>query len=263
MHNQKTMITAFALALVAAGFGIWSSFEDTAKGPIEVEHAPQKYSKLLATAYINEGCWQCHSVSTISEQLENDFWAFAAGARPTGPDLAGIGGLYAEGWHVAHFKDPQALVPGSLMPSQPQLFDDEGKLNPTGKAIVKFLSSLDEPSKIRTPWPTKPTRVDRQPNTTNGHAIFQSHCASCHGANANGQGWAAQSMPHTPPANISDGRIVRRYFDAELGINDVYTTVTNGIRLRNMPSFNGVLSKQERSDVAAYVMKLYNQSQSK
>ena len=258
--NHKTM-GPFVLLLcgLAAAAGLWSA-PDGPNDAVLDEPVVQKYDKELAKPFIDEGCWHCHSVSSLSDQLERDFGALASGARPTGPDLAGIGNLYAKGWHVAHFKDPQLLVPGSLMPSQPQLFSESGKLNNTGLQIVEFLQSLDERSKIRTPWPTTPSRAKGVASASRGKAIFQSHCASCHGTNGDGKGPAAKWLPFTPPANLKAGHIYRQYNGTDLQVDDVFTTITNGIRLRNMPSFNGVLSKQERSDVATYVMKLYNQS---
>lgn len=262
MH-KGVLHSSTLLACIAAAVTAILIRPDPPVEPASDEPVVQKYDKELAKPYIDEGCWHCHSVSTLSVQLERDFGALASGVRPAGPDLAGIGQLYTEGWHVAHFKDPQLLAAGSLMPSQPQLFDDSGKLNSTGQTIIDFLQSLDEPSKIRTPWPTTASRAKVVVSASRGKVIFQSHCASCHGENADGKGPAAKWLTLTPPADLKAGNIYRRYNGDDLEIDDVYTTTTNGIRLRNMPSFNGVLSKQERSDVAAYVMKLYNQRQSK
>ncbi|MDC1142166.1 c-type cytochrome [Planctomycetota bacterium] len=262
MQNGLTLLFAFVACTVAAAFGYWvgPSGQDTTDTPDTLTPLTQKYDKTLANAYVDEQCWQCHSVSTLSAELERDFGAFASGARPSGPDLAGIGTLYTREWHVAHFKNPQSLAPGSLMPAQNQLFEDTGKLNNRGKAVIAFLKSLNEPSRIRTVWPTQPQRTNLQPNSRSGALVFQKFCAGCHGSRADGQGTAAKWLVQTPPANLRAGQIVRKYSKGELGLDDVYTTITNGIKMRNMPSFNGTLSKQERTDVAAYVMKLYTEA---
>jgi cytochrome c oxidase cbb3-type subunit 2 len=42
---------------------------------------------------------------------------FQWGSKRTGPDLARVGGRYSDDWHVAHLKDPQSVVPESIMPS--------------------------------------------------------------------------------------------------------------------------------------------------
>ena len=41
---------------------------------------------------------------------------FQWGSKRIGPDLARVGGKYSNDWHYAHLKNPQALVPESLMP---------------------------------------------------------------------------------------------------------------------------------------------------
>ncbi|MCB2086362.1 MAG: cbb3-type cytochrome c oxidase subunit II, partial [Sphingomonadaceae bacterium] len=38
------------------------------------------------------------------------------GSKRTGPDLARVGGRYSDAWHVDHLKDPQSVVPESVMP---------------------------------------------------------------------------------------------------------------------------------------------------
>jgi cytochrome c oxidase cbb3-type subunit 2 len=42
---------------------------------------------------------------------------FQWGSKRTGPDLARVGGRYSDEWHVQHLKDPQSVVPESVMPS--------------------------------------------------------------------------------------------------------------------------------------------------
>src|SRR3546814_4066754 len=41
---------------------------------------------------------------------------FQEGSKRTGPDLARVGGRYSDEWHVQHLKDPQSVVPDSIMP---------------------------------------------------------------------------------------------------------------------------------------------------
>jgi len=48
---------------------------------------------------------------------------FQWGSKRTGPDLARVGGRYSDDWHVAHFNDPQSVVPESIMPSYAFLAD--------------------------------------------------------------------------------------------------------------------------------------------
>jgi cytochrome c oxidase cbb3-type subunit 2 len=46
---------------------------------------------------------------------------FQWGSKRTGPDLARVGAKYSDEWHVAHLKDPRAVVPQSIMPGYPFL----------------------------------------------------------------------------------------------------------------------------------------------
>src|SRR3990170_5144923 len=46
---------------------------------------------------------------------------FQWGSKRTGPDLARVGGKYSDEWHVAHMRDPRAVVPESVMPGYPFL----------------------------------------------------------------------------------------------------------------------------------------------
>lgn len=80
--------------------------------------------------YIREGCYACHSqmVRALRDEVERyGHYSLAAesmydhpfqwGSKRTGPDLARVGGRYSDAWHVLHFQDPRAVVPGSVMPS--------------------------------------------------------------------------------------------------------------------------------------------------
>jgi cytochrome c oxidase cbb3-type subunit 2 len=80
--------------------------------------------------YIREGCYTCHSqmIRPFRDEVERyGHYSLAAesmydhpfqwGSKRTGPDLARVGGRYSDEWHVQHLKDPQSVVPQSIMPS--------------------------------------------------------------------------------------------------------------------------------------------------
>ncbi|AVX02911.1 cytochrome-c oxidase, cbb3-type subunit II [Maritalea myrionectae] len=80
--------------------------------------------------YIREGCYNCHSqmIRPFRDEVERyGHYSLAAesmydhpfqwGSKRTGPDLARVGDRYSNEWHVQHLKDPQSLVPESVMPS--------------------------------------------------------------------------------------------------------------------------------------------------
>ncbi|MDF2765924.1 MAG: cytO [Rhodospirillales bacterium] len=84
--------------------------------------------------YIREGCYTCHSqqIRPFRDEVERyGHYSLAAesmydhpfqwGSKRTGPDLARVGGKYANDWHAAHLIDPRSVVPGSVMPAYPFL----------------------------------------------------------------------------------------------------------------------------------------------
>jgi cytochrome c oxidase cbb3-type subunit 2 len=79
--------------------------------------------------YVREGCYLCHSqqIRALRDEVERyGHYSIAAesmydhpfqwGSKRIGPDLARVGGKYSSDWQYAHLKDPQELVPESLMP---------------------------------------------------------------------------------------------------------------------------------------------------
>jgi cytochrome c oxidase cbb3-type subunit 2 len=79
--------------------------------------------------YIREGCYVCHSqmIRPMRDEVERyGHYSLAAesqydhpfqwGSKRTGPDLARVGGRYSDAWHVDHLRDPQSVVPESVMP---------------------------------------------------------------------------------------------------------------------------------------------------
>jgi cytochrome c oxidase cbb3-type subunit 2 len=84
--------------------------------------------------YVREGCYTCHSqmvrpfahetqrYGDYSLAAESQFdRPFQFGSRRIGPDLSRVGGKYPDSWHVQHMRDPQSMVPTSLMPRYPWL----------------------------------------------------------------------------------------------------------------------------------------------
>lgn len=108
--------------------------------------------------YVKEGCYNCHTQMIRPFRHETQrygHYSFAAdsqydrphqfGSKRTGPDLARLGGKYPDAWHVQHMRDPQGMVPGSLMPPYPWL--EKTKLDP--EAVV---SSLKAQQALGTPY---------------------------------------------------------------------------------------------------------------
>jgi cbb3-type cytochrome oxidase cytochrome c subunit len=47
---------------------------------------------------------------------DNDCTSHPAGSGKIGPDLSHVGSRRDPAWLIRHFNDPQAVVPGSIMP---------------------------------------------------------------------------------------------------------------------------------------------------
>ena len=88
--------------------------------------------------YIREGCNNCHSQMIRPFRAETERYGhysvagesvwdhpFLWGSKRTGPDLARVGGRYSDAWHKAHLYNPRNVVPQSVMPSYPWLFENE------------------------------------------------------------------------------------------------------------------------------------------
>jgi len=88
--------------------------------------------------YVREGCYTCHSqmIRPFRDEVERyGHYSLAAesmydhpfqwGSKRTGPDLARVGGRYSDDWHVQHLKDPQSVVPQSIMPGYNFLSETE------------------------------------------------------------------------------------------------------------------------------------------
>jgi cytochrome c oxidase cbb3-type subunit II len=101
--------------------------------------------------YIREGCHTCHTQMIRPLRAEVERYGhysvagesvyehpFLWGSKRTGPDLARVGGRYSNDWHKAHLYDPRVVVPDSIMPAYPHLFDN--KLN--GKHTADKMRAL-------------------------------------------------------------------------------------------------------------------------
>jgi cytochrome c oxidase cbb3-type subunit 2 len=87
--------------------------------------------------YIREGCNVCHSQMIRPLRAETERYGhysvagefvyehpFLWGSKRTGPDLARVGGRYSDDWHKLHMYNPRDVVPESMMPSYPWLFNN-------------------------------------------------------------------------------------------------------------------------------------------
>lgn len=88
--------------------------------------------------YIREGCHVCHTQMVRPLRAEVERYGhysvagesvyehpFLWGSKRTGPDLARVGGRYSDDWHKVHLFNPRIVVPESIMPAYPWLYDNK------------------------------------------------------------------------------------------------------------------------------------------
>jgi len=91
--------------------------------------------------YIKNSCNACHSQLIRPFKAETDRYGdyslsgeyaydrpFLWGSKRTGPDLMRVGNYRTTDWHENHMKDPEAVVPGTVMPAYPWMFTNESDI---------------------------------------------------------------------------------------------------------------------------------------
>jgi cytochrome c oxidase cbb3-type subunit 2 len=108
--------------------------------------------------YVSLGCVYCHSQQPRDRTFASDDtrgWGRAStpgdyaydyphqlGTMRTGPDLFNIGARQPSlDWQLTHLYNPRAVVPGSIMPSFPFLFEEKRAAAP-GDVVVKLPQGL-------------------------------------------------------------------------------------------------------------------------
>ena len=139
LEKSPTLLLTFSLLVVTVGGLVEIAPLFWLENTIEDVEGVRPYSPLELTGrdiYIREGCYTCHSqmIRPMRDEVERyGHYSLAAeskydhpfqwGSKRTGPDVARVGGRYSDAWHVDHLKDPQSVVPESIMPKYAFLAD--------------------------------------------------------------------------------------------------------------------------------------------
>lgn len=187
-----------------------------------------------------KGCIGCHSVRGTGGNV--------------GPELSEVGIRRSAEWIMRHFKEPQAVSPGSIMPRFG--FTDEEV-----KALTMFLLKLsgeDIVGYIRLPGALTP--VER------GKAVFKKYgCAGCHGIE--GKGGVKNPNAQTGEEVPSLTYVAEGYTKDELkkrvivGVPIVERQdPSKGAPPLNMPSWKDKITDEELNDLIAYLFNLMPES---
>ncbi|WP_226782106.1 cytochrome-c oxidase, cbb3-type subunit II [Oceaniglobus trochenteri] len=139
LERSPTLLLVASLLVVAVGGVVEIAPLFYLENTIEDVEGMRPYSPLELAGrdiYVREGCYLCHSqmIRPMRDEVERyGHYSLAAesmydhpfqwGSKRTGPDLARVGGRYSDAWHVDHLKDPQSVVPESIMPKYAFLAD--------------------------------------------------------------------------------------------------------------------------------------------
>jgi len=132
IETNATLLLVLSFLVVTIGGLVQITPLFWLENTIEKVEGMRPYSPLELTGrdiYIREGCYVCHSqmIRPMRDEVERyGHYSLAAesmydhpfqwGSKRTGPDLARVGGRYSDEWHVDHLRDPQSVVPESVMP---------------------------------------------------------------------------------------------------------------------------------------------------
>ena len=132
LERNVTLLAIFAFLVVTVGGIVQIAPLFWLENTIEDVEGMRPYTPLELAGrdiYVREGCYVCHSqmIRPMRDEVERyGHYSLAAesqydhpfqwGSKRTGPDLARVGGRYSDDWHVDHMRDPQSVVPESVMP---------------------------------------------------------------------------------------------------------------------------------------------------
>lgn len=209
--------------------------------------------------YVSNGCMYCHSQFTRPEDVTpsepseaGDFnydKPHQLGTLRTGPDLANIGLKRGDTWEIAHFKDPRALTPDSIMPSFEYLNEHQME------ALVAYLNTLGNKQTASTNLMIPDKYVDLpQPfpvtveNWDKGRDIYAKRCLTCHGCAGKGDGPYAM-INNARPADLRQERFKNLFTSFD------FWRVSEGVPGTIMPRWKESLSEEERWLVVLFVQK--------
>lgn len=160
IERNVTLLAALAFGAVTIGGIVEIAPLFWIDNTIEKVEGVRPYTPLEQAGrdiYIREGCYLCHSqmIRPFRDEVERyGHYSLAAesmydhpfqwGSKRTGPDLARVGGKYSDDWHVQHLKNPQSVVPESIMPSYAFLAEHDLNAGDMG-AELKVLSQVGVP----------------------------------------------------------------------------------------------------------------------
>lgn len=160
--EENTGLLIFGILFVSAIGGlvqiIPSLNDDSLSTPIVNTRVYDAVELTGHDIYIREGCHVCHSQQVRPLVAEVERYGpysragefaydrpFLWGSKRTGPDLHRVGGKYTDTWHEVHLLNPRSVVPESIMPAYPWLFERNASQAGNIEKKMKALKTLGHP----------------------------------------------------------------------------------------------------------------------
>jgi putative copper resistance protein D len=118
--------------------------------------------------------------------------------------------------------------------------------------LLAFGAGITLPPLAVDAYPTtyrRPAVTYQAASIVEGAALYQTHCAACHGRTGAGDGPARPALPR-PPADL------RAPHTAQHTAGDIFWWITAGIPAARMPAFGGVLDEDQRWHLINFVRAL-------
>ena len=298
---NKLLLIAGGSTLVYAGLALvmgvlpGAMLSQTPPGPGVVPLTPLEAEG--REVYVANGCsyWHTQQVRPLSQDkvfgppsAPGDF-AYQTpellGSERTGPDLTNVGVRQPSTvWQYIHLYNPRAVVPESIMPSFPWLFDivdtddapagvapvplpaayasAHGKVVPSQKAqaLVAYLLSLKQPKLAGAPHmasagggamtmaaPAAPAAAPAPSgyDAAKGEQLFSANCAACH--QATGMGLPGAFPPLKGNAVVNDADPTAHIHAVLFGVSGV---TIGGVKYDSeMPAFAGMLGDADIANI--------------
>jgi mono/diheme cytochrome c family protein len=184
--------------------------------------------------FTEKGCIGCHSVGGNGGDI--------------GPALDDVGLRRAPEWIIRHFRDPQVVSPGTVMPQF-------GFTETEARALTDFLLHLRD-QKVVLSLPSLMGQVER------GHDVYRKYgCAGCHGQDGKGgvpnpNAKTAQLVPDL--IHVADGytkdELKARIVKGQREINSLDPKRPSPPLY--MPGWGGMIKDAEVDDLIAYLISL-------
>ena len=169
-------------------------------------------------------CLGCHALSGAGGKLA--------------PDLATVRNRRDAAYIARVVADPQGTVPGTLMPHTPMPAEWRA-------LVVRYLGG----AALGANAPAVAAAAD-----SNGAALYAKFCTGCHGAQGNGDGPNAASLPVPPAKHASRDAMALRPDDS------LYDTIAGGGAIMNrsprMPAYGTTLSSAQIRALVRHIRSL-------